>query len=54
MVGRLVKCEDRLALVIRERLNRGVQMTYKVQFVDNGETVWSNLQGLEVLFCKRN
>ena len=51
MIGRLVKCEDRLALVIKQKIHRTYYMTFKVQFIDNGETVWSNLQGLEVL-CK--
>ena len=48
-VGDLVKCEDRLALIIEEWIQRGSWKTYKVQFIDNGKTTWSNDQGLEVI-----
>lgn len=48
-VGDLVKCENRLALVIKEWIERGSWKTYKVQFIDNGKTTWSNDQGLEVI-----
>ncbi len=47
-VGDLVKCEDRLALIIEE-MTTPDWTTYKVQFIDNGKTTWSNNQGLEVL-----
>jgi hypothetical protein len=48
-VGDLVKCENRLALIIIERIHRGSWKTYKIQFVDNGKTTWSNNMGLEVV-----